>query len=289
MSINRLDRVNALLLREIADDLYRVLQSEPEIDIAGITVTKVCCAPNLRTADVWVSIMDAEQHPNWLRKLSKRPSDQSDQLLVAPHAVFVQEHLHHQVPRVEPRRSRHLLKQRLRREFVAQLRQRRDAFHQHFHRLRRVHLDQLEQQLAHVIAVRHALLQLQPLLQQQLVRRVEPRRRLEHRVRVEEVAVVLLPALQLHPRGEALAGRREKQLRAARRTLAGREGGGALREGGLLGEELAGRSVERVPKLLVVRPLEKGEEKVRRRRQRAERALKQRRFLKKRRGVGNRR
>lgn len=71
MSINRLERVNALLLREIADDLYKVLQSEPEIDIAGITVTKVCCAPNLRTADVWVSIMDAEQHPNWLRKLSK--------------------------------------------------------------------------------------------------------------------------------------------------------------------------------------------------------------------------
>ncbi len=71
MSVNRLERVNALLLREIADDLYRVLQSEPEIDIAGITVVKVNCAPNLRTADVWVSIRDAEQHPNWLRKLSK--------------------------------------------------------------------------------------------------------------------------------------------------------------------------------------------------------------------------
>lgn len=75
MSVNRLDRVNALLLREIADDLYRVLQSEPEIDIAGVTVTKVCCAPNLRTADVWVSIMDAERHPNWLRKLSKHAKE----------------------------------------------------------------------------------------------------------------------------------------------------------------------------------------------------------------------
>ncbi|MGN0856525.1 MAG: 30S ribosome-binding factor RbfA [Candidatus Spyradenecus sp.] len=71
MSVNRLDRINSLLQREIADDLFRVLQSDPEIDIAGVTVTKVACAPNLRTADVWVSIRDAEQHPTWLRRLSK--------------------------------------------------------------------------------------------------------------------------------------------------------------------------------------------------------------------------
>lgn len=75
MAINRLDRVNALLLREIADDLYRVLQSDPEIDIAGVTVTKVDCAPNMRTADVWVSIMDAEEHPTWLRRLSKHAKE----------------------------------------------------------------------------------------------------------------------------------------------------------------------------------------------------------------------
>ena len=41
MSVNRLDRINSLLQREIADDLFRVLQSDPEIDIAGVTVTKV--------------------------------------------------------------------------------------------------------------------------------------------------------------------------------------------------------------------------------------------------------
>lgn len=71
MSVNRLDRVNALLAREIADDLYRVLQSEPDIDPGAITVIKVDCAENLRTADVWVSMLDAAAHPNWLRKLSK--------------------------------------------------------------------------------------------------------------------------------------------------------------------------------------------------------------------------
>ncbi|MBR5591297.1 MAG: 30S ribosome-binding factor RbfA [Kiritimatiellae bacterium] len=75
MSVNRLDRVNALLLREIADDLFRVLQSEPEVDVAGITVTKVECAPNLRSADVWVSIMDAAEHPTWLRRLSKHAKE----------------------------------------------------------------------------------------------------------------------------------------------------------------------------------------------------------------------
>ncbi len=75
MAINRLERINALLLREIADDLYVVLQSDPEIDIAGITVTKVNCAPNLRTADVWVSIRDAEQHPTWMRRLSKHAKE----------------------------------------------------------------------------------------------------------------------------------------------------------------------------------------------------------------------
>ncbi len=75
MAVNRLDRMNALLLREIADNMFRVMQSEVEVDPAGITVTKVDCAPNLRNADVWVSIMDAEQHPNWLRKLSKHAKD----------------------------------------------------------------------------------------------------------------------------------------------------------------------------------------------------------------------
>ena len=75
MPVNRLDRVNALLLREIADDLYRVLQSDPEIDIAGVTVTKVECAPNLRTATVWVSIRDADEHPKYLRRLSKHAKE----------------------------------------------------------------------------------------------------------------------------------------------------------------------------------------------------------------------
>ena len=75
MPVNRLDRVNALLLREIADDLFRVLQSDPEIDVAGITVIKVECAPNLRTADVWVSIRDAAEHPTYLRRLSKHAKE----------------------------------------------------------------------------------------------------------------------------------------------------------------------------------------------------------------------
>jgi ribosome-binding factor A len=51
------------------------LQSDPEVDVAGITVTKVECAPNLRSANVWVSIMDAAEHPTWLRRLSKHAKE----------------------------------------------------------------------------------------------------------------------------------------------------------------------------------------------------------------------
>ena len=78
MSVNRLERVNSLLLREIGDDLYRVLQTEADVDIAGITVTKVECAPNLRSADVWVAVMDAELHPTVLRRLSKHAREIQD-------------------------------------------------------------------------------------------------------------------------------------------------------------------------------------------------------------------
>ena len=94
MAVNRLERINALLLREIADDLFRVLQSDPEIDVAGITVTKVDCARNLRTADVWVSIRDAEQHHTWLRRLSKHAKEiqtlinQNLTLRFTPHLRF---------------------------------------------------------------------------------------------------------------------------------------------------------------------------------------------------------
>lgn len=55
MAIDRLERVNALLRREIGEALYKVFAGET-IDLAAITVTQVVAARNLRNATVSVSI-----------------------------------------------------------------------------------------------------------------------------------------------------------------------------------------------------------------------------------------
>ncbi len=74
MGISRTDRVNSLLLREISDDMHRVMASE-SIDLGLISVTRVDVAPNLRNADVWVSIMDEDKAGEWLRRLARHAAD----------------------------------------------------------------------------------------------------------------------------------------------------------------------------------------------------------------------
>ena len=59
MGIPRLVRVNELLKREIAEDLYRNF-SMSDFDAAALTVTRVECAPDLRDANVFVSIFGHE-------------------------------------------------------------------------------------------------------------------------------------------------------------------------------------------------------------------------------------
>ncbi len=51
----RLARVNELLKREIASELYRVM-NESGFDLAAVTVTRVETSPNLRHAHVKISI-----------------------------------------------------------------------------------------------------------------------------------------------------------------------------------------------------------------------------------------
>ncbi len=58
MSVDRLERVNSLLKRVIADAMFRVMQSD-EIGAGLITVTGVQCARNLRNATVKVSVFGA--------------------------------------------------------------------------------------------------------------------------------------------------------------------------------------------------------------------------------------
>ena len=59
MGISRLVRVNELLKREIAEDLYRNFAGS-DFDAAAITVTRVECAADLRDAKVFISIFGHE-------------------------------------------------------------------------------------------------------------------------------------------------------------------------------------------------------------------------------------
>ena len=59
MGIPRLVRVNELLKREVAEDLYRNF-SMTDFDAAALTVTRVECAADLRDANVFVSIFGHE-------------------------------------------------------------------------------------------------------------------------------------------------------------------------------------------------------------------------------------
>ena len=60
MSVDRLTRVNALLKREIAEALYRVLAGS-DFDFSAVTVTHVFISSDLHTARVLVSIRGHEQ------------------------------------------------------------------------------------------------------------------------------------------------------------------------------------------------------------------------------------
>jgi len=55
MSVDRLDRVNSLLKRVVADAIFRVFQND-DVNPGMITVTRVACSKNLRNATVYVSV-----------------------------------------------------------------------------------------------------------------------------------------------------------------------------------------------------------------------------------------
>ena len=60
MSSGRIIRVNELLKREIADDILRLFSST-KFDTGSITVTRVETAPDLRDANVYISIFGHEE------------------------------------------------------------------------------------------------------------------------------------------------------------------------------------------------------------------------------------
>ncbi|MDD4101056.1 MAG: 30S ribosome-binding factor RbfA [Kiritimatiellae bacterium] len=59
MAIDRLERVNALLRREIGEALYKVF-ADGSLDLAAVTITQVRASRNLRNATVSVSVFGHE-------------------------------------------------------------------------------------------------------------------------------------------------------------------------------------------------------------------------------------
>lgn len=75
MSIDRLERVNALLRREIGEAFFKVFIGDP-IDVAAVTVTQVETARNLRNATVSISIFGHEADRGaMLRKIANKAGE----------------------------------------------------------------------------------------------------------------------------------------------------------------------------------------------------------------------
>lgn len=71
MSTRRLDRVNELLKREIAEDLYRICDRDG-LDLAAITVTQVITSSDLHHARVRVSIRGHEHERGRILRLLEK-------------------------------------------------------------------------------------------------------------------------------------------------------------------------------------------------------------------------
>jgi ribosome-binding factor A len=75
MSVDRLERVNALLRREIGEGLYKVFAGDT-LNLACVTVTNVEASRNLRNATVSVSIFAPEdERGTILRKLARKADE----------------------------------------------------------------------------------------------------------------------------------------------------------------------------------------------------------------------
>ena len=71
MSVDRIERVNALIKREISESLFHIINDEA-FDMASVTVTHVVTARNLRTARVLVSVFGDEEKKKRMLKIIRR-------------------------------------------------------------------------------------------------------------------------------------------------------------------------------------------------------------------------
>ena len=75
MAVSRMKRVNELLKREIAENLYKNFINT-NFDSSSLTVTRVQCSPDLRDANVYISIFghDNERH-KMIKELNYRKQE----------------------------------------------------------------------------------------------------------------------------------------------------------------------------------------------------------------------
>ena len=71
MSTDRMARVNELILRELSQLVYRLVQ-DPEFDVSAITFTRVSTSPNLRNAIVMVSVRGDEGDQDLMINILRR-------------------------------------------------------------------------------------------------------------------------------------------------------------------------------------------------------------------------
>ncbi len=71
MSVDRIDRVNALVKREISESLFQIINDEA-FDMASVTVTHVVTSRNLRNARVLVSVRGDEEKKKLMLKIVRR-------------------------------------------------------------------------------------------------------------------------------------------------------------------------------------------------------------------------
>lgn len=69
MAVDRMDRINELLRREIGEMLFPLLSGK-DVDVSAFTVTRVITSRNLRHARVMISIRDhKDERPQMLSKV----------------------------------------------------------------------------------------------------------------------------------------------------------------------------------------------------------------------------
>jgi ribosome-binding factor A len=71
MSVDRIERVNELIRRELGEAMFRLI-TDTRFDRSSVTITQVSTARNLRTAHVLVSVRGDEQHQQQMLGIIRR-------------------------------------------------------------------------------------------------------------------------------------------------------------------------------------------------------------------------